>query len=285
MAPLNITLARFFGLSLALHAAVFAYFVLAQKLATRTRSAPPPIAVSLMPPSAKDTGAGPPAPTKVTKTPAIVAKKDSKFASRQESAPRLEKPRERGERARATSGEKSAPATEKAPDAERNRDEAVAGLPVPTAPTNQREIPIAKSEVGERRLPTVKELLPPITYSSGGGRNSAPVSLNTKDPVYVSYFNRIKMAIEQNWEYPELALRYGLQGRLSLEFAIGANGQLEQLRIIRSSGSQLLDDEALRAIRAAAPFPPIPSWIKGGPVTISASMEYNDNRLNYRDTR
>ena len=161
----------------------------------------------------------------------------------------------------------------------------MAGLPVPTAPTNQREIPIAKSEVGERRLPTVKELLPPITYSSGGGRNSAPVSLNTKDPVYVSYFNRIKMAIEQNWEYPELALRYGLQGRLSLEFAIGANGQLEQLRIIRSSGSQLLDDEALRAIRAAAPFPPIPSWIKGGPVTISASMEYNDNRLNYRDTR
>lgn len=285
MARINITLTRFFGLSLALHTAVFVYFVLAQKLVTRTRSAPPPIVVSIVPPRAKDSAAGSPAPTKVTKIPATVAQKDSKITSRQESASRKETPRERGERARATSGEKAGGAIEKKPYRERNRDEALAGMPVPTTPTNQREIPFAKSDGGERRLPTVKELLPPITYSSGGGRNSAPVSLNTKDPVYVSYFNRIKLAIEQNWEYPELALRYGLQGRLSLEFAIGADGQLEQLRITRSSGSQLLDDEALRAIRAAAPFPPVPSWIKGGPVTISASMEYNDNRLNYRETR
>ena len=283
MAQLNITLARFFGLSLALHAAVFAYLTVVHKLVIGTRTEAPPIAVSLLPPGEKvSVDTAPPAATKVAKTPAIVAKKDSKIASRENSAPRSEKPREPGERARATTAEKSAGTV--APP-ERNRDDPVAGLPVPTAPTNQREIPIAKSEVGDRRLPTVKELLPPLTYSSGGGRNGGPVSLNTKDPVYVSYFNRIKLAIEQNWEYPELALRYGLQGRLSLEFAVGANGQLEQLRITRSSGSQLLDDEALRAIRAAAPFPPIPSWIKGGPVMISASMEYNDNRLNYRDTR
>ena len=284
MTRINITLTRFFGLSLALHAAVFAYFVLAQKLVTRTRSASPPIAVSLIPPSARDSTARTPAPTKVSKTPAKVAEKDSRPASRQESAPRMETPRERAEKSRVTATEKAAGAIEKNTYRERNRDELQAGMPVPTTPTNQREIPFAKSDVGDRRLPSVKELLPPITYSSGG-RNSAPVSLNTKDPVYLSYFNRIKLAIEQNWEYPELALRYGLQGRLSLEFAIGADGQLEYLRITRSSGSQLLDDEALRAIRAAAPFPPVPSWIKGGPVTISASMEYNDNRLNYRETR
>ena len=65
---------------------------------------------------------------------------------------------------------------------------------------------------------------------------------------------------------PELALRYGLQGRLALEFTIGSTGQLERLRIVRSSGSQFLDDEALRAIKAAAPFPPIPPWIKPNPL-------------------
>ena len=79
MARINITLTRFFGLSLALHAAVFAYFVLAQKLATRIRTAPPPIAVSLIPPNVRDSAAGAPAPTKVTKTPATVAQKDSKI--------------------------------------------------------------------------------------------------------------------------------------------------------------------------------------------------------------
>jgi len=286
VAQLNITLARFFGISLALHAAVFAYLTLVHKLAIGTRTEAPPIAVSLLPQGEKvSVENAPPAATKIAKTPAIVAKKDSKVASRENSAPRSDRPQERGERARAKTAEKTASEIAPPDYPERSRDAQVAGLPVPTAPTHQREIPIAKSEAGDRRLPSVKELLPPLTYSSGGSRNGAPVSLNTKDPVYVSYFNRIKLAIEQNWEYPELALRYGLQGRLSLEFAVNANGQLEQLRITRSSGSQLLDDEALRAIRAAAPFPPIPSWIKGGPVMISASMEYNDNRLNYRDTR
>jgi TonB family protein len=55
--------------------------------------------------------------------------------------------------------------------------------------------------------------------------------------------------------------------------------------VVRSSGSELLDQEAVRAIRAAAPFPPIPTWIKPIPLSISAAMEYHDNRLNYRYTR
>jgi len=47
----------------------------------------------------------------------------------------------------------------------------------------------------------------------------------------------------------------------------------------------VLDEEAVRAITAAAPFPPIPPWIKQNPLFISASMEYHDNRLNYRFAR
>ena len=137
----------------------------------------------------------------------------------------------------------------------------------------------------ERQLPSLKELLPSATWSSSSARADSPISLNTSDPVYVTYFTKIKQLIESHWEYPEVALRYGLQGRLALQFMIGANGQLEQLQLVRSSGSQVLDEEAVRAIKAAAPFPPIPPWIKPNPLFISASMEYHDNRLNYRFSR
>jgi len=149
-----------------------------------------------------------------------------------------------------------------------------AAAPVPREPIPENPV------VAERQLPSLKDLLPAPTWSSASSRDSGPVSLNTRDPIYVSYFNKIKHSIESQWEYPEVALRYGLQGRLSLEFAIASNGQLERLRILRSSGSQVLDDEALRAIKAASPFPPIPPWIKLNPLSISASMEYHDNRLN-----
>jgi TonB family protein len=55
--------------------------------------------------------------------------------------------------------------------------------------------------------------------------------------------------------------------------------------MVRSSGSQLLDEEALRAIKAAAPFPPIPRWIQPNPLPISAAMEYHDNRVDYHFAR
>jgi protein TonB len=117
-----------------------------------------------------------------------------------------------------------------------------------------------------------------------GGAN-APVRLDTRDPQYVTYFNSIKRAIEVVWQYPELALRYGLQGRLLLEFSILGNGDIESAKIVRSSGSNLLDEEALRAVKAAAPFGPIPPWIGKNRIDIVASFEYLDNRLNYRFMR
>lgn len=222
-------------------------------------SVPATIPVSLLNPPEQER----PAPTRAAKIPAIIAKKDSPLVPARPAPPRDKKSAKNYARAQV-----SPPEPKPAPE--------------PQAPL--RETIPEQSVLAERQLPTLKELLPPVDWAASS-RSDAPVSLNTRDPVYVTYFNRIKQLIESQWDYPELALRYGLQGRLSLEFTIGSNGQLERLRLIRSSGSQLLDEEALRAIKAASPFPPIPPWVKPNPLSISASMEYHDNRLNYRFTR
>src|SRR5262249_35238258 len=67
--------------------------------------------------------------------------------------------------------------------------------------------------------------------------------------------------------------------------SILGNGDIESAKIVRSSGSNLLDEEALRAVKAAAPFGPIPPWIGKNRIDIVASFEYLDNRLNYRFMR
>ncbi|HEY7168167.1 MAG TPA: energy transducer TonB [Candidatus Binatia bacterium] len=163
---------------------------------------------------------------------------------------------------------------------ERQREEEVRPEKAPS-----REPPPTQVVSTERQLPTLKDLLPPVTYTGSSGRGSGgtgPVSLNTRDPQYVTYFGSIKRSIEINWQYPEMALKYGLQGKLLLQFTILNNGELENAVIVRSSGSHLLDDEALRAVKAAAPFQPIPPWIGKNRVEVVASFEYLDNRLNYR---
>jgi protein TonB len=163
---------------------------------------------------------------------------------------------------------------ESSPQREMRREE-----PPPRNPAEE------KFAIVERPLPTLKELLPPANWSASGqrsNRNDGPVHLNTRDPQFVTYFGSIKRAIEVVWQYPEMALRYGLQGKLLMEFSILGNGELARARVVRSSGSNLLDEEALRAVRSAAPFSPIPPWIAKEQLDILASFEYYDNRLNYR---
>ncbi|MBI2349592.1 MAG: energy transducer TonB [Deltaproteobacteria bacterium] len=150
----------------------------------------------------------------------------------------------------------------------------------PRSQPRQRE----KISIVQRPLPTLKDLLPPVTWVPSQERppgDEGAVRLDTKEPKYVSYFTSIKLAIESVWEYPEPALRQGMQGKLLLEFTILGNGQLEKTRLIRSSGFSILDQEALRAVQAASPFHQIPPSIGKSRLDIVASFEYHDNRVRY----
>ncbi|HEX9878758.1 MAG TPA: energy transducer TonB, partial [Candidatus Binatia bacterium] len=72
--------------------------------------------------------------------------------------------------------------------------------------------------------------------------------------------------------------------KLVVEFTVLGDGSLSGARLIRSSGFSILDEEALRAVRSAAPFYPIPPWIHKKRLAIIASFEYFDNRLRYSYT-
>jgi protein TonB len=143
---------------------------------------------------------------------------------------------------------------------------------------------VVEIPVTPRRLPTLKELLPPATWTPSrtkGALQEGPIPLNTREPKYLSYFEHIKRAIEVVWDYPENALKRGIEGKLLLEFTILANGALEGPRLVRTSGFADLDEEAIRAVRAAAPFRPIPTHIGRQRLDIIASFEYHDSRLHY----
>ena len=87
------------------------------------------------------------------------------------------------------------------------------------------------------------------------------VDLNTTEFRYLSYFLKLKRQIEGVWNYPEASRMRGEQGELLLIFTIRSDGYLENVQLLATSGFRRLDDEAIRAIRVAAPFSPFPqSW-------------------------
>jgi len=57
-----------------------------------------------------------------------------------------------------------------------------------------------------------------------------------------------------NLNYPDAARREGLTGSLILIVGIFKNGQIESVKIEKSSGHAVLDDAAMRIVRDASPF-------------------------------
>lgn len=89
------------------------------------------------------------------------------------------------------------------------------------------------------------------------------VTLDTDEFKFMSYNRWLKIKVESVLRYPELAAISGFQGTLYIKFDIMKDGSLANLELLRSSGYRILDDEALRAIRSAAPFQPLPDeWSK-----------------------
>ncbi len=89
------------------------------------------------------------------------------------------------------------------------------------------------------------------------GDNS--VTLDTDEFKYISYNRWLKIKVESGLHYPELAAMSGYQGTLYVLFEIMKDGTLGNLEVLKSSGYKILDDEAVRAISASAPFQPLPA--------------------------
>lgn len=84
------------------------------------------------------------------------------------------------------------------------------------------------------------------------------VTLDTDEFKFISYNKWLKIKVESVLRYPELAAVSGVQGTLYIRFDILKDGSLGDLELLKSSGYKILDDEALRAIRASAPFAELP---------------------------
>lgn len=73
---------------------------------------------------------------------------------------------------------------------------------------------------------------------------------------------RLKIERVGNLNYPEEAKRIGLQGQLQLTVAIKSNGEVEDIKVERSSGSKTLDQAAKRIVMLSAPFDRFPDSFK-----------------------
>lgn len=181
--------------------------------------------------------------------------------------------------------------------------------PAPAAPRGER-MPETPREAGTPTLPERSGLSlggpaqagPPLTGSKGAPLSSGParpslrdqiaslgsgltgdvgeaakrtISLDSREEHFVEYLARLKRRVQRVWHYPEEAVNHGISGELLIIFTLNSSGSLTYIRLIQSSGFPILDEEALQAVKLAAPFDPFVPQMGDEPLNISATFHYD----------
>lgn len=149
-----------------------------------------------------------------------------------------------------------------------------------------------------RKLPVVPDPTAAPNETSGDGREISATDdhlkdvpsgldtmLSTREFLYYSYYNRIKSQLRQHWE-PKIKEKFTKimrQGRTIASegdkitrviIILDDRGTLIRVQVVGRSGITDLDDAAVEAFRAAAPFPNPPKGIVEADGTIKIRWDF-----------
>jgi protein TonB len=89
-----------------------------------------------------------------------------------------------------------------------------------------------------------------------------------------NYGREIAGAVAAHRRYPRLAQLREWQGTAVLQLELAADGQLTAVRVLISSGHEILDRQALDMVRAAVPLPPPPAGLSGRALAIDVPVVF-----------
>lgn len=92
-----------------------------------------------------------------------------------------------------------------------------------------------------------------------------------KDLFFKNYMHDMQLKIKKNWTPP----KYDTSKKTILLFTVKRNGEIENIRVKKSSGSKDSDNAAIEALQKSLPLAPFAPEIKEEKVDIMFSFDYN----------
>jgi len=102
-----------------------------------------------------------------------------------------------------------------------------------------------------------------LTSNPGQRANGRPaeaeLELRREEPTdYQRVLSDLRRLVQKSLRYPETARRKGIEGAVAVQFTMSTEGYAEEMIILESSGSRILDRAALHSISKIFPYPDPP---------------------------
>ena len=103
---------------------------------------------------------------------------------------------------------------------------------------------------------------------------AAPGPVSHDPDAVPNWRSRLVAQIERAKRYPPAAEERGDQGDAEVAFSVDRRGGVHRLRLVRGTGSALLDHDALDWVARAAPLPRPPAEIVGPLISVRVALRY-----------
>jgi TonB family protein len=116
-----------------------------------------------------------------------------------------------------------------------------------------------------------------IAWGGSGATAQIVVDRTTRDKTLNDYTLLTRDCIQRAWTTPvELTVPGALKGRITINYTLRRSGAVERIELVKGSGIPEMDRTLLKAIRAAAPFPPFPDGVEASSIMIRANFVVAD---------
>ncbi len=131
--------------------------------------------------------------------------------------------------------------------------------------------PAARAQGQAPEVPSVTTIQAPHSAQS-----SAEILTPTNGVDFSGYISKTMAKVNKNWIAAMPAEFWsGAKGKTTVEFQIQTDGKIESVSLKATSGSDSLDQAALKGIRDSSPLDPLPSSFKGTHIDLRLSLTYN----------
>ena len=141
-------------------------------------------------------------------------------------------------------------------------------LPPPEAPEPAPAPDSADANVAQTSAP-------PQVAADAAARYTAPqTTAGERSRAEATWEGRLLGHLQKHRHYPRQAERLRQQGVVYVRFAVARDGAVSGLKLGRSSGFALLDQETLDTVQRASPVPAPPAEVAGDPVDVMVPVSF-----------